>query len=229
MIELIVCDMAGTTIDEHADVYRALKNCVLETGAEVTAENLQAWMGAEKREAITALIALGGGVPDEQVVDVAFDRFRELLFSYYQQNPPVPLPGVVEAFEKLASLGIKIALTTGFSRDVASAILTELNWRVGDGELLDAVVTADEVAAGRPAPYMIHRVMELTGVRDVRRVIAAGDTVNDLQAAKNAGVCAVGVLTGELGRDALEPHEHDVILDGVAQIPEFIAHLEVKA
>ncbi|MGQ3383687.1 phosphonatase-like hydrolase [Glutamicibacter sp. TV12E] len=229
MIELIVCDMAGTTVDEHADVYRALKNSVRETGAEVTSGNLQAWMGAEKREAIAALITLGGGIPDEQLVNTTFDRFRELLFSYYQQNPPVALPGVVEAFEKLSSQGIKVGLTTGFSRDVASAILSQLQWRVGEGELLDAVVTADEVGAGRPAPYMIHRVMELTGVRDVRKVIAAGDTVNDLQAGKNAGVCAVGVLTGELGRRDLEPHEHDEILDSVAQFPEFISKLELKA
>ncbi len=229
MIELIVCDMAGTTVDEHADVYRALENSVRETGAEVTAQNLQAWMGAEKREAINALIALGGGVPETRLVDATFERFRELLFSYYEQNPPVALPGVVEAFQKLAAQGIKIALTTGFSRDVASVILPQLGWAVGEGELLDAVVTADEVAAGRPAPYMIHRVMELTGIRDVRKVIAAGDTVNDLQAAKNAGVIAVGVLTGELGRGDLEIHEHDVILDGVAQLPEFISHLEAKA
>nr|WP_272926237.1 phosphonatase-like hydrolase [Glutamicibacter soli] len=226
---MIVCDMAGTTIDEHADVYRALENSVRETGAEVTAQNLQTWMGAEKREAITALITLGGGVPEKQLVDATFERFRELLFSYYEQNPPVALPGVVEAFRKLSAQGVKIALTTGFSRDVASVILPQLGWAAGEGELLDAVVTADEVAAGRPAPYMIHRVMELTGIRDVRKVIAAGDTVNDLQAAKNAGVIAVGVLTGELGRDDLEVHEHDVILDGVAQLPQFIAQLEVKA
>lgn len=229
MIELIVCDMAGTTIDEHADVYRALENSVRETGAEVTAQNLQAWMGAEKREAIAALIALGGGVPEERLVDDAFNRFRELLFSYYEQNPPVALPGVAAAFEKLSAQGVKIALTTGFSRDVASAILPQLGWAVGEGELLDAVVTADEVAAGRPAPYMIHRVMELTGIRDVRKVLAAGDTVNDLQAAKNAGVIAVGVLTGELGRADLEVHEHDAILSGVAELPAYMSQHEVKA
>ncbi|MFJ2619294.1 phosphonatase-like hydrolase [Glutamicibacter sp. NPDC087344] len=229
MIKLIACDMAGTTVDEHADVYRALENCVRETGAEVAPENLQAWMGAEKREAITALITLGGGIPEPALVDATFDRFRELLFSYYQQNPPVALPGVSEAFQSLSAQGIKIALTTGFSRDVATVILEQLGWGVGEGELLDAVVTADEVAAGRPAPYMIHRAMELTGIRDVRSVIAAGDTVNDLQAAKNSGVLAVGVLTGELRREDLEVHAHDVILDSVEQLPQFISHLALKA
>ncbi|PQZ96588.1 HAD family hydrolase [Arthrobacter sp. MYb224] len=225
MIELIACDMAGTTIDEHADVYRALENAVRETGVDVSPENLQTWMGAEKREAITALIRLGGGKAEEQLVAGTFNRFRELLFSYYAQNPPVALPGVVEAFEILAKQGVKIALTTGFSRDVATDLLNGLGWRVGEGGLLDAVVTADEVAAGRPAPYMIHRVMEQTGVLDVAKVIAVGDTVNDLQAATNAGAIAVGVLTGKLGRADLELHPHDAILEGVRELPDFMAQL----
>lgn len=222
MIELVAFDMAGTTIDEHGDVYRALENSVRETGADVTAANLQAWMGADKVEAITALITLGGGTPEPALVSATFDRFRELLVSYYAATAPVGLPGVEEALRAFKAAGIKVGLTTGFSRDVADPLLAGLGWGVGDGEILDAVVTSDEVAAGRPAPHMIHRLMELTGVTDVRRVLAAGDTVNDLGAARNAGVLAVGVLTGELNREDLEACDHDHVLDGVKDIPALL-------
>ena len=229
MIELIVCDMAGTTVDEHGDVYRALEDSVRETGVEVAAQDLQDWMGAEKREAITALIRLGGGEPTGQLVDKTFERFRELLFEYYRQNPPTALPGVEQALRELSAQGIRIALSTGFSRDVAQMLLPLLGWKVGDGQLLDAVVTADEVAAGRPAPYMIHRAMELTGVRDVARVVAVGDTVVDLKAATNAGVLAVGVLTGKLDREQMERCRHDAILNGVKDLPQFIARVSAGA
>lgn len=60
MIELVVLDMAGTTVDEHGDVYRALEEAVKQTGATVSAEDLQTWMGADKTEAIAALMELGG-------------------------------------------------------------------------------------------------------------------------------------------------------------------------
>ncbi|RAD50126.1 HAD family hydrolase, partial [Burkholderia multivorans] len=46
-IDLAVFDMAGTTLDEHGDVYRALRQSVEETGTEVTEENLQTWMGTD--------------------------------------------------------------------------------------------------------------------------------------------------------------------------------------
>ncbi|QCY48559.1 Phosphonoacetaldehyde hydrolase [Glutamicibacter creatinolyticus] len=226
MIELIVCDMAGTTVDEHGDVYRALENAVRETGVEVAADDLQTWMGAEKREAITELIRLGGGEPESREVDKAFERFRELLLGYYTQNPPTALPGVEQALRELSARGVKVALSTGFSRDVMEVLLGVLGWNVGEGELLDAAVPADEVAAGRPAPYMIHRAMEQTGVQNVARVLAAGDTVNDLLAARNAGVHAVGVLTGKLQRAELEEQPHDAVLEGVKDLPKYLASLD---
>jgi phosphoglycolate phosphatase len=229
MFELIACDMAGTTIDEHADVYRALENAVRDFGVEVKEEDLQQWMGAEKKEAIKALIELGGGSASDEQVQAQFVRFRELLLGYYQENPPVALPGVVEALQHLAASGTKIALTTGFSRDVADIILDGLGWKVGPGELLDAVVAGDETAAGRPSPYMIHRAMELTGVRDVAKVVAAGDTANDLLAAHHAGVHGIGVLTGKLGREDLERYPHAAILESVAGLPGYLAAIESEA
>jgi phosphoglycolate phosphatase len=231
MIKLVACDMAGTTIDEHGDVYEALAQCVEETGAATTPEAVQEWMGADKVEAITALIQAGGGTPDPVTVAAAFTRFKELLGQFYDANPPVALEGVEEAFRELRSQGVKVALTTGFSRDVVEPLLTRLGWAVAvpgatmgePGTVLDAVVCSDDVAAGRPAPHMIHRAMELTGVQDVRAVIAAGDTVNDLAAANNAGVTAVGVLTGKLDRQALAAHPHHHILGGVKDIPALLS------
>ncbi len=128
-----------------------------------------------------------------------FDHFLPLLAERYAANPPVALPGVEDALRALKARGIKVELTTGFSRDVAVPIL---------------LVTSDEVAAGRPAPYMIHRVMEVTGVHDVRSVVAGGDTVVDLLAARHAGVKGLGVLTAALGRDELERHPHNRVLGG---------------
>lgn len=219
-MKLTVFDMAGTTIDEHGDVYRALAQTVEDTGVNTTDDDVQHWMGADKREAITALIEIGGGVPEAGVVDAAFDRFRATLMSRYTTNPPVPLPGIPEALQELKARGVKTALTTGFSRDVTELLLKGLEWK--DADFLDAVICSDEVPLGRPAPYLIHRAMEATGTISVHDVLAAGDTVNDLLAARNAGVTSVGVLTGKLGRAELDEHPHDYILDSVADVPALL-------
>lgn len=220
MIDLVALDMAGTTIDDHGSVYLALRRAVQETGAPVAREDLQHWMGTDKVEAIGALMRLGRIPAEAPAVQAAFGRFRQLLEQFYLDTPPVALPGVEDALATLRDRGVKIALTTGFDDAVAGPLLASLGWKVGAGELLDAVVTTSHVRSGRPAPYLIHHAMELTGIDDVRRVLAAGDTIVDLQAACNAGVIAVGVTTGALNRAELEQHPHDYVLDGVVQIPE---------
>ena len=216
MIEMVAFDMAGTTIDDHGAVYEALEDAVDETGASVAAADLQQWMGTDKVEAIAALMQLGGVEPAADAVARAFDRFRAILAERYRDRPPVALPGVEATLRELRHRGIRVALTTGFSDDVAYPLLDALGWAVG--ETLDAVVTTSDVTAGRPAPYLIHHAMEKLGVEDVRSVLAAGDTIVDVQAARNAGVIAVGVLTGKLGRAALEPIPHDYILDSVNDV-----------
>ncbi len=104
-IELAVFDMAGTTLEEHGDVYRALRQSVEETGTEVTEENLQTWMGTDKVEAIRNLLRLGGHKGDEATVAACFDRFRALLGEFYAATPPEPLPGVPEALAALRANG----------------------------------------------------------------------------------------------------------------------------
>ncbi|MBC7374851.1 MAG: HAD hydrolase-like protein, partial [Frankiales bacterium] len=97
-------------------------------------------------------------------------------------------------------------------------LLAGLGWSVG--ATVDAVVSAEEVGAGRPAPYMIFEAMRRTGTRDVRRVLVAGDTVLDLEAGSNAGARAVvGVLTGAMSADLLRTTTHTHLLAGVALLP----------
>ncbi|UFS59983.1 phosphonatase-like hydrolase [Subtercola endophyticus] len=224
MIELVAFDMAGTTIDDHGLVYDALAGAVVETGASVADADLQRWMGTDKVTAIGALMNLGGVEPTADGVAKAFVRFKVLLGEAYRGHPPVALPGVEETLRELRRRGVKVALTTGFSDDVAGPLLASLGWSTGAGpdDLLDAVVTTSDVRAGRPAPYLIQHAMELTGATDVATVLAVGDTVVDLQAAHNAGVAGVGVLTGGLTREALAEHPHLAIIDSAAEIIRYL-------
>ncbi|GLZ40325.1 phosphonatase-like hydrolase [Actinokineospora sp. NBRC 105648] len=213
-IDLVALDMAGTTVQEGGAVYRALADAVTAaSGALVPAAAIHRWMGADKREAIAALLA---GAPAE--VDTVFDDFRTRLAAAYEADPPTALPGVEAALAELRAHGTKVALTTGFSRDIAEDLLTRLDWKIGD--TIDALITVDEVAAGRPAPYMIFRAMEATGTHTTNTVLTAGDTVLDLRAGTNAGArYVVGVLTGSQDAETLGRERHTHLLPSVADIP----------
>jgi phosphonatase-like hydrolase len=111
-----------------------------------------------------------------------------------------------------------LALATGFDRDTTRLLLDSVGWSAGRG---DAVVCADDVSRGRPAPYLIFRAMEATGALDVRRVCAVGDTALDLHAGWNAGVgWNVGVLSGAHDHQTLAAAPHTHLIPGLAELPQ---------
>lgn len=222
MIELVACDIAGTTVQEHGAVYAALGEAVTAAGTPVGRDDVKRWMGADKREAVRAL--LGDRVTGEDVVDAVVEDFRARLRAKYAERPPAPFPGVEPMLRALRARGVRVALTTGFDREVARPLLESLGW--GEG-VVDAVVCADEVAAGRPAPYLIFRAMERCGVRRTDRVVTAGDTVLDLRAGSNAGAAAVvGVLTGGVDAAVLGAERHTHLLGDITGLPAILDELD---
>jgi phosphonatase-like hydrolase len=216
VIALAAFDIAGTTVDEGGAVYRVLADAVRAAGGDPTEDQIEQWMGASKRDAIVALLEASGAPATDQIVDAAFDDFRRRLELAYQQEPPRPFPGVEQLIAGLRADGIKVALTTGFDREVTTMVLAAVGWSDG---VLDAVVCIDDVPMGRPAPYLIYRAMEATGVIDVRTVLVAGDTVRDVQAGRNAGAGrVVAVRTGHLADATLLAADPTDLLDSVADL-----------
>ena len=217
-IELVVCDMAGTTVRDAGQVPQAFTSALAAHGIAVTPQAINSLRGASKRLAILNLVPEGTdrAARAEQV----YNTFCEHLAQVFNGTVE-PVPGAREAIDTLRSRGVRVALNTGFDRDTTNLLLDALRWRQG---VVDAVVCGDEVAQGRPAPYMIFHCMEATGVTDVRRVANVGDTVLDLQAGHNAGVALnIGVLSGAHGRDQMQPQPHTHLLNSVADVPALIA------
>jgi phosphonatase-like hydrolase len=222
-IDLVALDIAGTTVDEAGMVYRVLDETLTDAvGAPVPPDLLSQWKGTSKREAVAGLLDALGAEASESAIDKVHSDFSTRLIAAYRETPPAPFPGVVEALETLRGQGVRVALQTGYSADIAESMLTGLGWQIG-GPLIDAVVTSDLVPASRPAPYLLFRCMEATGVTNTQRVLAAGDTPNDLAAGANAGVrFVVGVLTGSSSATTLGRERHTHLLPGVAQLPEIL-------
>jgi phosphonatase-like hydrolase len=217
-IELLVCDMAGTTVRDAGQVPQAFTSALAAHGITVTPQAINSLRGASKRLAILNLIPEGGDRAAR--ADEVYAIFVQHLAAVFNGTVE-PVPGAREAIDTLRSRGVRVALNTGFDRDTTHLLLDALRWREG---VVDAVVCGDEVAQGRPAPYMIFHCMEATGVTDVRRVANAGDTVLDLQAGYNAGVgLNIGVLSGAHGRDQLQPQPHTHLLDSMAGVPALLA------
>lgn len=211
-IALVVFDIAGTLIEDHDEVTTAFYAAFVDNGIPVTREELREWKGAAKREVIRRFAG-----DDDALVEKTFADFRRILEAEYVRSLK-PIEGAEAAVRELRGRGIKAATITGFYRELRDAIMDRLGWR----ELFDAHVSSDDVPRGRPAPDLIFRAMEQTGITDAKRVMVVGDTPLDLRAANNAGAIGVAVLTGVHPRERLEREPHDRVVASVADIPALV-------
>ncbi|MFD1721362.1 phosphonatase-like hydrolase [Amnibacterium endophyticum] len=216
-VRLAALDIAGTTVDEGGVVYAVMRDAVeRDTGRSVPDAVLSRWSGTGKREGIEGILTALG--EDTGRTDRIFDAFSADLDAAYAADPPSLLPGVREAVDAMRSAGAAVVLQTGYTREVAQDLLEVVGWRLGED--LDGLVTVDDVRRSRPSPYLVFRAMELADVQDVREVLVAGDTANDLLAGTRAGAGrVVGVLTGAHTAAELGAVRHTHLLDGVADLP----------
>lgn len=214
---LVVLDVGGTLIEERGDVPETLRVAFANHGITVSPTEIGQWRGASKREIVRHFVdkqSLPPGANREKLSADIYQDFFTRLNAVYQTVPPIA--GVEDAIRKMRETGYLLATTTGFDRETTTAIFRRLGWE----KYFVASVSSDDVAQGRPAPYMIFHAMEAARVNSVAEVVAVGDTPLDLQAGTNGGLRGVvGVLSGagKLEQLRREPHTH--ILPSVATLP----------
>jgi len=222
-IQLVVFDLAGTTVDDRGMVLECFVKTVRAYDLQSTPEELNSLMGLNKREVLGMLAGrlYSPGSPEaEQLADKAMTNFVERMSAAYERNLN-PIPGTEETFAFLHARGIKIATDTGFDTTIGGLIMEHLKW---PGRLIDMAITSSEVPRGRPAPYMIFRIMEQLGILDVHQVMKVGDSPADMEEGFNAGCSeVVGVLSGAHTAASLGAYRHTRLIESVADLPALFA------
>ncbi|UII35036.1 phosphonatase-like hydrolase [Fulvivirga ulvae] len=216
-IELVVLDMAGTTLNENNIVYKTLHKVINQHGYSVSLKDvLELGAGKEKFQAIKD-IAQAFPSDKGEAYEVIFEEFKERLDEEYEKLDVQPTEGTNEFLQFLKANHIKVALNTGYSRRVAQLLIDKLNWQLD--EHYDALITADDVVRGRPHADMIFKAMQLLDIRDPKKVLKAGDSAIDIEEGINAkcGI-TVGVTSGAQTREQLLKANPTYILDKVADI-----------
>lgn len=218
MIELVVFDMIGTTVEASPRIPEAFREALRVAGIELSDADIVSVRGKSKREAISELLQRNGKAAELETP--VYYAFQACLLDCYREGPVLPIAGAEDTLRWCRDHGIDVALTTGFDRSVASLLLSHLGWT----QAVDTVVCNDEVDHGRPAPDLIVTAMTRLGHADVTRVASVGDTTADLEAGANAGTgLNVGVWSGAHERERLARAPHTVLLASVAALPALLA------
>jgi len=213
-VELVVLDMAGTTVKDDGIVERAFARAHERTGVAArmpwgdALQYVRDTMGQSKLDVFTHLA--GGDAATAAKATAAFEQaYAELIV----EEGVEAIPGAAELFQDLRAAGIAVILTTGFAPVTRDAILDGLGWR----DLVDAAFSPIDAGRGRPAPDLVLRAALHAQVSSVAAIAVAGDTASDIGTGLAAGAgLVVGVLTGAHDRTALEAAGAHAVLDDVS-------------
>jgi phosphonatase-like hydrolase len=223
-VQLVVFDIAGTTLFDKDFVNIAFRNAMQSSGYEVTQREVNDVMGLKKPQAIRMMLEKRMPAENitEQMIDDIHNVFLKNMIDFYKNDPDIrEIEGASNVFRTLKENGIKVALDTGFSRDITQTIIDRIGWE-RDG-LIDASVCSDEVPAGRPHPFMIQKIMEQLGVSDVKAIAKVGDTPSDLEEGTNTGTrFVIGVTSGAYTKEELLQYPHTHIVNSVNDILEIL-------
>ena len=172
----VLFDMDGTLVDSIGSVERSWVRFSQEYGIDPAL--LLGYHGVPARGVLEALL------PDVDQV-VAFARIESIEVD--DVEGVVALPGAEVALDTLGAQGIPTAIVTSASRPLFSARVRASGLRAPD-----AVVTADDVEQGKPAPDPYLAAAEALGVDPVDCLVVE-DAPSGIRSGRAAGCATLAV------------------------------------
>ncbi len=130
------------------------------------------------------------------------------------------LPGAVDTLKNLRKMGLKIGLCTINSANSTESILKRFNLT----QYFDAVISRNQVAKVKPDPEHCNSALIAMGASPPETAMI-GDSVNDMQAAKEIKAVAIGLPTGVSSQEQLVNRGANYIITSITDLPFLIDRL----
>ena len=216
----VLFDLDGTLLDTVADIALALNRTLLEYRCAPLSENqVRGMIGRGAPILIERAAAAQGRTVDDAgqaaMVERFFHHYGEL--EELNEDSAQPFAGAAETLRTLHDAGLRTAVVTNKQHRFAAALLKRLEL----ASWVDVVVGGDTCPRRKPDPQPLLYACESLRVPPAESLMV-GDSVNDVQAARAAGIAVVCVSYGyNEGRDP-RTLECDVLLDSLAELPALI-------
>lgn len=219
-LKAVLFDLDGTLIDTAHDIARALNRALAERSLNpLSPSGVRELIGRGAPALIARALARNGVTSTESERQHLLDRYMHHYEALHGagQSQACAYPGVFAALSTLASNGYTLAVVTNKHQHLAERALTLAGLR----DLVTLVVGGDRCSARKPDPAPLREACAALGV-EVREALMVGDSINDVTAARAAGMAIVCVPYGY--NEGLDPQtlDCDAMIDTLGELPELI-------
>ena len=201
---VVLLDLDGTVVDSGPIILASMRHATLSVLArEIPDAELMASVGGPGLEA--------------QMRSFGPDQVDELVRVYREHNEPLhdqleACAGIADVLVHLKGEGRRLGIVSAKRRSTVELAFA----RVPLGHLFDVIVGGDETEHQKPCPDPLLLALERLDA-DAGDAAYVGDSPYDMQAARAAGVYAVGVTWGGI-HDAAALEGADVVVDTAEEL-----------
>lgn len=188
-----IFDLDGVLVDTAKYHYLGWKKLADRLGFPFTEQQNEALKGVSRMAALDLLLEMGGmsdRFSETEKAELAAEKNKYYLEYVSSLKEDEVFPGVVELFERMKKDNIKIAL--GSASKNARLILERLHIEA----YFDIIVDGTLVKKAKPDPEVFTLSANRLGIPHAECVVFE-DSAAGIQAAKTAGMLAVGIGTKE--------------------------------
>ncbi len=200
--DLIIFDWDGTLSDSAGAIINSIKDASIKNNIEIPPEkSMRSIIGLGLDEAFEKLF------PDvlSHHLDGLKNDFREFYLNYVDDI--AIFDGVDVGIKMLFNQGYKLAVATGKSRRGLNNALNKTNLNT----FFSFTRTMDECFS-KPHPQMINEILENLFI-EPERAIMVGDSIYDLEMARNASIDSIAVTYGSQTYDELNHYPTKALID----------------
>lgn len=213
--QLLIFDWDGTLVDSIGRIVAAIRRVAEQHHLPILDDSaIKGIIGLAIPDAIVALYPQLLDQP-QQITD--FQQGYAEQYLALEASPSPPYPGVVANLQRLQDQGYRMAVATGKTRRGLDRVMAAHGW----SSFFEITRCADETAS-KPNPKMLHEILAHCGL-EAHQALMIGDSVFDLQMAKNAKMDVVGVTYGAQEALVLQQHRPNTMIGHFEQLATWLS------
>lgn len=192
-IKAVIFDLDGTIVDFNID-FKAARAEVLHL---LTKQGLPSSLLSVNESVFVTLKKAEKLMKENGKEEQEFVKLKKNVISVVERYEAKAaretnlISGILETFKTLKRMKLKIALFTANGEKSTNHILRRFRLR----QFFDAIITRESVSAVKPDPAHLEVTLKALKVKP-EEAIVVGDSVRDIECARQLKVLAVGVTTG---------------------------------
>ena len=217
-VKMVMIDLDGTLIDTVPDLAAAANRMLADLGRPAwDMAHYRAWIGnGVPRFVKRALTGEMQAEPEATLNERALALFRR-HYGEAVSDLSRPYPGVVEALERLQAQGFSLACITNKAATFTAPLLKNLDLH----KYFKLVLSGDSLPKQKPDPLPLRHACAHFDI-DTAHGVLIGDSSNDVQAARAAGMPVICVTYGYNHGHDIRQSLPDAVVDSLTEVPTYL-------